>query len=221
MHSDVMPWSQMLLRLGIAFLLGALIGLERERHQRPAGLRTHILVALASALFSMTGVMASGSSGDPARIAAQVVTGIGFLGAGTIMRHGSVVRGLTTAASLWMAAALGVAAGFGWYSGAAAAALIAFVALTVMKYIEEAIPRLDSSLQLLLVSKPGHDSTFHALEQLRDLGIKIVRIQFGEESAAEGLHAILSLDLPDKMNPDVAIRTLTDLDDVEGVYPAH
>ena len=107
-----------LLRLLVAALLGALVGWEREQAQRPAGLRTYMLVTLGSALFtvlSITAFKAIGSTDDPGRIAAQIVTGIGFLGAGTVYREGDVVRGLTTAAGLWAMAAIGMAVGVGQY----------------------------------------------------------------------------------------------------------
>lgn len=107
-----------LLRLLVAALLGALIGWEREQAQRPAGLRTYMLVSLGSALFtvlSITALKATGSTVDPGRVAAQIVVGIGFLGAGTVFREGNVVRGLTTAAGLWAMAAIGMAVGVGQY----------------------------------------------------------------------------------------------------------
>ena len=98
------------LRLIVAALLSAVIGLERELRQQDAGLRTHMLVGLGAALFASVGI-AMGS--DPTRIAAQVVSGIGFLGAGAIFRSGETIRGLTTAAGLWLVAAVGVSAGSG------------------------------------------------------------------------------------------------------------
>jgi putative Mg2+ transporter-C (MgtC) family protein len=102
-------------RLVVAALLGALVGWERERAQRPAGLRTYMLVAFGSALFTVLSLEAFGPQADPARLAANIVVGIGFLGAGTIFREGEVVRGLTTAAGLWAVAAIGMAAGVGEY----------------------------------------------------------------------------------------------------------
>jgi putative Mg2+ transporter-C (MgtC) family protein len=109
------------LRLIVASVLGAAVGLERELHAHPAGMRTHLLVSLGSAAFTVlsifffdTGIAPNGSvPADPSRIAAQIVSGIGFLGAGAILKYGSSVRGLTTAASLWATAAVGMAAGAG------------------------------------------------------------------------------------------------------------
>ena len=107
-----------MLRIAMAFLLGGVIGYERESIQRPAGLRTHMLVAAGSAAFTVISIYAftgQGTVRDPARIAAQVVAGVGFLGAGTIWRTPSTVRGLTTAASIWLVAAVGMLAGTGLY----------------------------------------------------------------------------------------------------------
>jgi putative Mg2+ transporter-C (MgtC) family protein len=113
---------EMMLRLTLALVLGAIIGFERESVDRPAGLRTHILVALGSAAFTLVssaGFAGQGTVRDPARVAAQVVTGIGFLGAGTIWRTRDTVRGLTTAASIWVVAACGMMAASGLSSSPA------------------------------------------------------------------------------------------------------
>jgi putative Mg2+ transporter-C (MgtC) family protein len=107
---------ELMLRVVLAFVLGGVIGYEREVVQRPAGLRTHMLVAAGSAAFtvvSIFGFVGEGTVRDPARVAAQIVTGVGFLGAGTIWRTSSTVRGLTTAASIWLVAAVGMLAGGG------------------------------------------------------------------------------------------------------------
>src|SRR5688572_6987783 len=113
----------------LAALLGGLVGWERERRDRPAGLRTHILVCLGSALITLVSIQLSGTRFDPGRIAAQIVSGIGFLGAGTIMRQGNVVRGLTTAASLWTVAGIGMAVAASWETailGGTAALIVVF-----------------------------------------------------------------------------------------------
>ena len=128
-----LTWADNLARLAVAVGLGGAIGFERELREREAGLRTHILVCVGSALFTIVsaygfrGFLESGDQvirADPTRIAAQIVTGIGFLGAGAIIRQGLSVRGLTTAATLWVAAAIGIAAGAGYYSGAVLATVI-------------------------------------------------------------------------------------------------
>lgn len=130
------------LRLGCAMLVGLIIGIEREYTHRPAGMRTHILVALGACVVSIVGEMlftqynVTGATPDPARLSAQVITGVGFLGAGTIMKEGPTVKGLTTAASLWTVAGLGIAAGFGYYSVAIAGMLFVFITLTLFEFLQ-------------------------------------------------------------------------------------
>jgi len=152
---------ELLLRLILAGILGGAVGFERERHNRPAGLRTHILVCLGSALVMIVSVVgfsgALGPRGDQARIAAQVVSGIGFLGAGTIMRQGSSVRGLTTAASLWVVAAVGLATGIGLYLAAISTTALILISLFSLSKVEErmAKDRSRKSLWLRAVDQPG------------------------------------------------------------------
>jgi putative Mg2+ transporter-C (MgtC) family protein len=128
-------------RILVAAGIGGAIGFEREYRGQPAGFRTHILVAVGSSLFTLVGVVANaGNPGvDPTRIAAQVVTGIGFLGAGAIIHQGVNVRGLTTAATLWVTAAIGTATGIGYISGALVASGVTIVALVVLKRLERAL----------------------------------------------------------------------------------
>lgn len=121
---------ELTVRLLVALLLGAVIGWERELQRMPAGFRTHALVALGSAIFTVVSAFAfTGSLSDPTRIAAQIVSGVGFLGAGTIFRTPSTVRGLTTAASIWLVAAVGLLAGAGLYVVAIATTLGGFATL--------------------------------------------------------------------------------------------
>lgn len=128
---------ELALRLTLGLVLGALIGFERELHRQPAGFRTHSLVSLGAALFTI--VSAYGFSGpmvDPTRIAAQIVSGIGFIGAGTILQHRGSIRGLTTAASLWSVAAIGTAAGAGLAVMAVIGTLLILVVLAVLDRVE-------------------------------------------------------------------------------------
>src|SRR4030042_1095814 len=124
---------EIILRLLLATALGAGIGYQRERANKPAGLRTHILIALGSALFTVVSIFGFGVGVDPSRVAAGVVTGIGFIGAGVILRgvRGEHVVGLTTAASIWAVAAIGMAAGVGMYLIATIAAVIAVLVLMI------------------------------------------------------------------------------------------
>lgn len=132
----------LIMRLGLSMILGGLIGYERELTNRPAGLRTHILVTVGSCLimilsiYGFIGLGPNGGGGEPARLAAQVVSGIGFLGAGTIMREGSNVSGLTTAASIWISGGIGLATGAGFYLGALVTTVIALSSLFSIRLIE-------------------------------------------------------------------------------------
>lgn len=138
-------------RLALAALLGGVLGLEREVRGQAAGLRTHILVSLGACCFTLasifievplaSGSVAEGARGDIGRIASQVVVGIGFLGAGVIMRHGGQVKGLTTAANLWLTAAIGLAAGLGFFVAALTTLGIALVCLVGLRPLERAIRR--------------------------------------------------------------------------------
>jgi putative Mg2+ transporter-C (MgtC) family protein len=128
---------ELALRILVAAVLGAAIGIERERHDHPAGMRTHLLVAVGSATFTVLSIEAfKAPAADPARIAAQIVTGIGFLGAGAILKSGGSVKGLTTAASLWAVAAVGMAAGAAAWGVAIAATVIVVVSLWPLHEIE-------------------------------------------------------------------------------------
>ncbi len=136
-----MPSAIIFLRLVISAVLSAIIGMEREIHGCAAGLRTHILVCVGSTLFMITSILIAASYGDigeadPSRIAAGVVTGIGFLGAGAIIRYGASVRGLTTAASIWAVSAIGLAVGAGMYEAAGIATGVVLVVL-ILSRLEE------------------------------------------------------------------------------------
>lgn len=142
---------QIALRLACAMVVGIFIGLEREYTHRPAGLRTHIVVALGACVISIAGEMiysqyaALGATPDPARLSAQVITGVGFLGAGTIMKEGVNVKGLTTAASVWAVACLGLTAGFGYYSVALLGMVFIFITLTAVEALQHRFIQVGSS----------------------------------------------------------------------------
>lgn len=155
-------WLVVLTRLGIAVLLAGVLGLERELSAQPAGLRTHALVSLGAALFALTGTEITHT--DPTRIAAQVVSGIGFLGGGAILRDRASVRGLTTAATLWGSAAIGLASGLGRYSPAVIAAVLALIVTAGLKAVERAaFPRRRGQLVLLTIAERGLDEALTAV----------------------------------------------------------
>lgn len=156
---DCSPESLGLLgRLCLAATLGGLVGLERDVHGRAAGLRTHLLVSLGAALFTILSSLVASSGGDasqffdPGRIAAQIVTGVGFLGAGAIMKEGFSVRGITTAACFWVVAAIGMATGAAYYTLAAATCLLSLIALSVLHRIDKMYKR--DSYRTLTVHAP-------------------------------------------------------------------
>lgn len=146
MPEDIAFQLDLVIRLLVAAVVGALVGLEREIHGHPAGMRTHLLVALGSALFTVLSAHGFGAGGpgapvDPTRIAAQIVTGIGFLGAGAIVKEGATIKGLTTAASLWATAALGMAAGAGAHLLGAVATAIVLFSLWPLHWVEDRVVR--------------------------------------------------------------------------------
>jgi len=154
--------SETLIRLLVAAALGSLVGLERERLLWAAGIRTHMLVSVGACLFMIVSAFGfSGSLGsehvvlDPSRAAAQVVSGIGFLGAGAILARGEIVRGLTTAASIWSVAAIGLAVGGGLYFPAAASTIIILLILAGIKPLEEAYRARSQSCRLSLIAAHG------------------------------------------------------------------
>ena len=158
MTPDLSPELQLELglRLAAGLVLGAVIGFERELHRQPAGFRTHSLVALGAALFTVVSAYGFvGPTVDPTRIAAQIVSGIGFIGAGTILQHRGSVRGLTTAASLWAVAAIGTAAGAGLLVMAVVGTLLILIVLALLDQMEEFLKR---RLNLPVPEpKPGED----------------------------------------------------------------
>jgi putative Mg2+ transporter-C (MgtC) family protein len=133
--------AELIQRLVLAAFLGGLLGAEREFRQKSAGFRTNILIAMGSAVFTILSLGLASPSSDPARIAAQIVTGIGFLGAGTIMRTENRVHGLTTAATVWVNASLGMAAGAGQYRVAILGGAITLIVLLILAPVERALER--------------------------------------------------------------------------------
>jgi putative Mg2+ transporter-C (MgtC) family protein len=144
-----------MLRLLLAAGLGAAIGLEREYRRKPAGLRTNILIAVGSALFTTASMQIGREGGTPDRIAAQVVTGIGFLGAGAILRSGRSVLGMTTAATIWVNAAVGMSAGAGEYGMASLATAITLAVLALLPPVERFFERRAGILDPAHPARPG------------------------------------------------------------------
>jgi len=195
----------------MAVVLGALIGFEREYKNRPAGLRTNILVCVGSALvqiitIDMVSTYAGVTNIDPGRMGAQVISGIGFLGAGTILREGASVKGLTTAAGLWVVACIGLAIGNGSYIPATLGAVLSFLTLKTLKSLEDKVatrvPYMD--LELQMENKPGQVGRIGQF--LGGIGVNIRNIELRERG--EGIISILlSLKLPPNLEkPDLINR---------------
>ena len=175
-----LSWQEALLRLALAAALGAAVGLERELREREAGLRTHLLVSLGSALFTIASAygfrdfLVEGGAlvrTDPTRIAAQIVTGIGFLGAGAIIRQGLSVRGLTTAATLWVVAAIGLTTGAGYYSAAVITTALVLVSLWPLRILAfKATTRFRPETNRLLAQLPAGESPAPLIDALERVG---------------------------------------------------
>ena len=184
-----LSWGSVTVRLVVAAGLGGAVGVERELRERQAGLRTHLVVCVGAALFTLVSaygfrdVVEQGRIVvDPTRIAAQIVSGIGFLGAGAIIRQGLSVRGLTTAATLWLVAAIGMAVGAGFYSGAVVAtvgALITLGPLRVAAY--KILRRWRPDVERLVVDIPAGGSPVPILEVIEANGGRVVSLEIAQE----------------------------------------
>ena len=181
---------ELVLRVVLAALLGAALGVEREISQKTAGLRTHTLVAAGAAVFTVAGAYAfPGDGADPTRIAAQVVTGIGFIGAGGMIRTGFTVSGITTAATLWFAAALGLAVGFGMYVMAVA---VLAVALLVMVGFAPLRGRIRRVHHLEIVYEAGHGTLTPLFETLNAVGARVHEMSMTERNGERTLTLAIS-----------------------------
>jgi putative Mg2+ transporter-C (MgtC) family protein len=217
---------ELMLRLLGAAVAGGMIGLEREASDQPAGFRTHMLVALGSCLFTV--ISAYGFDAfladqpgpqvryDPTRIAAQIVTGIGFLGAGAILRYGTTVRGLTTAASLWVVAAIGMAVGAGAYLISLVTTAITILALLALRPLRTRLVRglKKEHEEFLVDAEPGLE-----MEQLvHDLGLQGIRIDhFRVEEEDETKQIVLFLTIPPEDRPEDVVARLSRLPGIRNV----
>lgn len=183
-------------RLLLSAILGGFIGLERESHGRPAGLRTHILVSLGACLvmlLSTVGLSGMGRPYDPGRLAAQVISGIGFLGAGTIMREGVSVRGLTTAASLWVVSGIGLAIGAGFYTGAVITTVFSVATLILLEYVERRyISSKLSSLHITVENEPG--KLGHIYQTVGNVGINVKNIELEIDEGKNQANIVMTFD---------------------------
>jgi len=217
-------FGEILLRVVLAGILGGAIGAEREIREREAGLRTHMLVSIGAALFTLVSAYGfsdfhfsnvSGVTYDPTRIAAQVVTGIGFLGAGAIIRQGLSVRGLTTAASLWVVAAIGLATGAGYYSAALITTVVVLVSLWPLRIVAFRIfERVRPGELRLEVELQPSESPSVLVDPLEKRGIAVR--SFEVEDARDRRRVVLEL-RASGIQPDQVTAELMRLEPVLGV----
>ena len=174
----------LIIRLSLALVLGGAIGIERMYRAKDAGFRTHFLVALGSALFCIVSQYGFGVElKDSSRVAAQVVSGIGFLGAGTIIFQKNMVRGLTTAAGLWVTAAIGLACGTGMYMAAGLTTLMMLLGLEVINYL---LPQLGATIITLSFTAPSRDSVKEFLKMLKRDGMEVHTYELKDRLTSKG-----------------------------------
>lgn len=206
------------IRLVLSLVLGGIIGFERQHRKKTAGLKTHVLVSLGSCLVTILSInIYAGVQGltnaDPARLAAQVVSGIGFLGAGAIIKEGPTIRGLTTAASLWVVASVGLAAGAGAITGAVVTTVLVVVSLELLPKIESLYSQGPASTTLIIqsVEKPGQIGRIGAC--LGNLGVSISQINI-EDIDGGRISIFVHIKIPDRLRFD---QIITELSNIEGI----
>ncbi|MCI7011197.1 MAG: MgtC/SapB family protein [Prevotella sp.] len=179
-----MELTELFLRLSVALLLGGIIGFEREYRSKDAGFRTHFLVSLGSALFCLVSQYGFGDGlKDASRVAAQVVSGIGFLGAGTIIFQKSVVRGLTTAAGLWVTAAIGLACGSGMYVAALVGTVLILFGLEILN---EMIPQISTTTVMLAFTSHSREEVKRVMDEMKRNSIKLYSYELKTHRAETG-----------------------------------
>jgi putative Mg2+ transporter-C (MgtC) family protein len=214
--SLTLSWPHVLLRLSVAAGLGGAIGMERELRERQAGLRTHLVVCVGSALFTLVSAYGfhdfPASRVDPTRIAAQIVSGIGFLGAGAIIRQGLSVRGLTTAATLWLVAGIGMASGAGFYDAAVITTLGALFTLGPLRTLAyRIVRRYRAEVDQLLVEIPAGGSPAPVIEAIERYGGRVVSLVVAQEGDRRSL--ALDVALQHASSPEI-VAGVADIDGV-------
>ena len=202
------------IRLSVALLLGGLIGIEREVRSKDAGFRTHFLVSLGSALFCIVSQYGFGTEvKDASRVAAQVVSGIGFLGAGTIIFQKNVIRGLTTAAGLWVTAAIGLACGTGMYAAAAVGTVLVLVGLEVLNAL---LPQLGTATVQLTFQATSRESVKKVMDEIKHENLEIRTYELKDRRTSQGEIYEVSVELKVKRghHNERILSYLDDFDDV-------
>jgi putative Mg2+ transporter-C (MgtC) family protein len=182
---------ELMLQLGLATLLGGAIGLERELGGKPAGLRTNILICIGSVLYTHLSIAMAGSNVDPTRVAGQIVTGVGFIGAGTILHARGAVVGLTSAATIWVVAAIGVALGSGFYLEGVGTTVIVLAVLAGLGRMEKLVERQSMRSTISVHAKPGPTVLEDLEAVVRRGGIEVV----GVASRQENVDLVIDFDI--------------------------
>ena len=216
-----LAWWEIVVRVAVAAGLGGAIGIERELREREAGFRTHLLVSVGAALFTLVSAYAwrdftfgHGVTFDPTRIAAQIVTGIGFLGAGAIIRQGVSVRGLTTAATLWVVAAIGMASGAGYYTAAVITTVVVLVSLWPLRLLAYRV--LDRPQRRVVdVELRARRTAAPVLGALEALGVAVDAFVLSGDDREPRLE--LQLDIPHEGRQEEIMLRLGELEEVRGV----
>ncbi|MDR2632052.1 MAG: MgtC/SapB family protein [Treponema sp.] len=215
----------MAIRLGLGFVAGAIIGLERASQHQVAGLRTHILIATGATLLMLLSVWLPQEflylkNGDPGRIAAQVVSGIGFLGAGAIIRLGNNIKGLTTAASLWLIAAVGLAIGAGMFLAAGLTLIITLITLILLNPIEGRLFPKERNKLLeinLNTDKPEIPELNACLQVLRSFMVRVLSMDVAQSKGKEKVRLHLFVGIPDTTDVARLVTALKSIPQVERV----
>lgn len=201
----------------IAVVCGGIIGYDREKIDRPAGLRTHALVCLGSTVFTIISYYGFAENFDPARIAAGIVTGIGFIGAGVIFRQGIFVRGVTTAASIWVVAAAGIAIGTKLYFLAFLTTALGFLILTFVKHFEDKLTK-KFSYSAVITSRNNLESLDEVLKFLKSFNIKVYMEKTNVERVNTEGNNIVSMHFKlQSRNTDFSIKIMQIIREIEGI----
>jgi putative Mg2+ transporter-C (MgtC) family protein len=202
-------------RLLLAALLGGAVGAERELADQPAGLRTHMLLTVGACLFTLVSAYGFGGSADPSRLAAQIVTGIGFLGGGAIVRYGLTVRGLTTAASIWATASIGVTVGAGRYLLAGGATILVVVTLVGLRTVRDLLRRWSVSREEFVLLTHGSFDILRVADLARREGVAVRGLELEDRDG--GGRVVLVARLPPRYRPERLVEALTRLPGVREV----
>lgn len=223
MHSSLLYQAELIFRLLLALVLGGLVGFERENLHRPAGFRTHILVCVGAALVMITSEFLfnkySGlTNADPARLGAQVISGIGFLGAGTIMKEGVTVKGLTTAASLWAVSCVGIAVGIGFYVAAIAATVIIYITLISLKRMQITITEKKFKKMFCVYVDYIPGKINEVKEVYKRYGLTVQDVEFINDDNGQNTIAKFNVEIPQHVDKQVIVDEILSLQGVRKVY---